>query len=187
VRRALAALALALVPAASSAVTLTLDEAAQREAVATGARSVANESYDAEWRVKNPAGDTVMVMTPFHRLAAASRNAAFNGKPLKASEPGRILKETKDRLVFWVELRGRAEDFARYYEPRLLVEDREIKAAFVQNERTAVRQEDGRYLARCMYGFPSRDVPGGGTATLVVSDGEGRDISRFTINLARMR
>jgi hypothetical protein len=89
--------------------------------VATGARSVANESYDAEWRVKNPAGDTVMVMTPFHRLAAASRNAAFND------------------------------------------------------------------LARCMYGFPSRDVPGGGTATLVVSDGEGRDISRFTINLARMR
>jgi hypothetical protein len=187
VRHALAALALALAPAAASGVTLTLDEAAQREALSTGARAVAHDGYDAEWRVKNAAGDTVLVMTPFHRLAAASRNAAFSGKPLKPNEPGRILKETKDRLVFWVELRGRAEDFARYYDARLLVADREIRPAFVQNERTAARQEDGRYLARCMYGFPSRDVPGRSSATLIVSDGDGKDVSRFTIDLARMR
>jgi hypothetical protein len=183
-----AALVVALLPAASaSAALLALDDAAQREAVATGARSVTNEGFDAEWRVKNAAGDTVTVMTPFHRLVAASRNAAFNGKPLKPNEPGRILKETKDRLVFWVELHGGVEDFARYYDARLLVGDREIRPAFVQNERTAARQESGRFLARCMYGFPSRDVPARATATLVVVDGDGKDVSRFTIDLARMR
>ena len=46
--------------------------------------------------------------------------------------------------MVWVSLRGGSEDFARYYVPRLLAGDREIKAAFVQNERTAIRQDDGR-------------------------------------------
>jgi len=187
VRRALAALALALVPAATSGAALTLDEAAQREAVRAGERGVTNEGFDAEWHVKNGAGDTATVITPFHRLAIAARHAAFSGKPLKPGEPARILKETKDRLVFWVQLHGAAEDFARFYDARLLVADREIKAAFAQNERTAARQDGGRYVARCVYGFPTRDVSGRGKATLIVSDSDGRDVSRFTIDLSKMR
>ena len=70
--------------------------------------------------------------------------------------------------------------------PRL-VGDREIKPTFVQNERTAQRQDDGRYLARCVYGFPTRDINGRGPATLIVADGDGRDVSRFAIDLGKMR
>ncbi|HEV8584566.1 MAG TPA: hypothetical protein VGT02_06310, partial [Methylomirabilota bacterium] len=98
-----------------------------------------------------------------------------------------VLKESRDRLVVWVELRGRGEDFARLYTPRLMVGDREVRAVFVQNERTASRQEDGRYLARCVYGFPSRDLDGRGRAALIVSDGDGRDVTRFNIDLGKMR
>lgn len=186
-RRALATLALALWPALAAGAALTLDEHGRREALRAGEKSVANDAFDAEWRVTNAGGDSLRVLTPFHRLVVAARHAAFNGKPLKAGEPEKILKENRERLLLWVELHGRTEDFARLYVPRLLVGDREIKPAFVQNERTASRQEDGRYLARCVYGFPTRDLDGRGRAALIVADGDGRDVSRFAIDLGTMR
>jgi hypothetical protein len=188
VTRVVLLLALALAcPGAAGAATLVLSERQQQEAIQAGERSVNDDAFDAEWRVTGAAGETATVMTPFHRLVIASRHAAFNGKPLKPGEPAKILKENRDRLVFWISLRGASEDFARYYVPRLLVGDREIKASFVQNERTAMRQDDGRYLARCVYGFPTREVKGAERVALVIGDGDGRDVSRFTIDLARMR
>jgi hypothetical protein len=187
VRRALAALALVLWPAVAAGAALTLDERAQAEAIRAGEKSVNDDAFGAEWRVQNGAGDTATVLTPFHRLVVAARHATFNGKPLKSGEPQRILREDRERLVIWVQLRGGAADFARRYAPRLVVGDREIKAAFVQNERTAARQEDGRYLAGCVYGFPSRDLDGRAKASLIVADGDGRDVSRFAIDFGKMR
>jgi hypothetical protein len=86
-----------------------------------------------------------------------------------------------------VVLRGPAEDFARHYVPRLLDGPREIKASSVQNERTAVRQEDGSYRARCIYRFPTRDIEARGRLALVVADADGRDVDHFTIDLSAMR
>ena len=186
-RRALAALALALWPAVGAGAALTLDEKARQEAIRVGERSVTNDAFDAEWRVKNGDGDTLSVLTPFHRLVVAARHATFNGKALKPGEPDKILKENRERLVVWAELHGNAEGFARLYVPRLVVGDLEIKPTFVQNERTAVKQEDGRYLARCLYGFPIRDLDGRARAALIVADGDGRDVTRFAIDLGRMR
>jgi len=71
--------------------------------------------------------------------------------------------------------------------PRLQVGDREIKASFVQNERTALRQDDGVYLARCVYGFPVRDLDGRARAALVIADADGRHVGRFTLDLSSMR
>lgn len=179
--------ALALGPALAAGAALTLDDNARREAIRAGEKSVTDDAFDAEWRVNNNRGESVSVLTPFHRLVVAARHATFNGKPLKPGEPDKILKENRERLVLWVELRGTSEDFARRYLPRLVVGDREIKAAFVQNERTASRQADGQYVARCVYGFPSRDLDGRAKAALIVADADGRDVSRFAIDLAAMR
>jgi hypothetical protein len=187
VNRGLVLLALVLWPAVAGGATFTLSERQKQEALRTGERSVTGDMLDAEWRVKNTTGETALVMTPFHRLAIAARHATFSGKPMKPGEPDRILKENRDRLILWVNLHGKSEDFARYYVPRLLVGDREVKASFVQNERTAIRQEDGRYVARCIYGFPTRDVNGRESVALVVADSDARDISRFVIDLAGMR
>ena len=179
---------LAVWPSVAAAATLALSESQQQEAIQAGESSVTVDAFDAEWRVPGAAaGEAVTVMTPFHRLAIAARHAAFNKKPLKSGEPAKILKENRDRLVFWTTLRGASEDFARYYVPRLVVGDREIKASFVQNERTAMRQSDGKYLARCVYGFPTKDVKGRERVGLVIGDGDGRDVSRFNIDLALMR
>jgi hypothetical protein len=185
--RAACLVALALWPASVSGAALTLSEGQRQEAVRAGERSVTAETFDAEWTIGGGSGQRAVVLTPFHRLAIAARHAAFSGKPLTAGDRDRVLRESRDRLVFWVSLRGRAEDFARHYVPRLVVGDREIKASFVQNERTAVRQEDGVYLARCVYGFPTRDVKGLERVALVVADGDGRDVTRFSIDLAAMR
>jgi len=64
---------------------------------------------------------------------------------------------------------------------------REIEPTFVQNERTAARLEDGAYLARCVYGFPTRDVTGRSRVLLIIRDVDGRDVSRFSIDLSTMR
>ena len=187
-KRALAA-ALVLVAAAEPtlAASLTLTDAQKREALRVGERSVTQEVFGAEWQVRNGHGETATVLTPFHRVALAGRNAAFEQRAVRPAEVERLLREQAGRLVLWVGLKGSREDFARYYVPRLVAGDREIKAAFVQNERTAARQDDGRYLARCVWGFPTRDLSPTARVVLVVGDAEGREVSRFTIDLGAMR
>ncbi|MGH7276564.1 MAG: hypothetical protein ACREIY_05995 [Candidatus Rokuibacteriota bacterium] len=179
---------LALVAGAPAlAASFALAPAERDQALRVGRRSVTNEAFDTEWRVANGAGDSVMVITPFHRLVLAARHAAFRNEKMKPDEPERLLQEQQDRLMIWLQLRGPREDFARFLAPRLILGDREVEPAFVQNERTAARQDNGGYLARCVYGFPTRDLTGKSRVLLVVRDPDGRDVSRFTIDLSTMR
>jgi hypothetical protein len=174
----------------AEAVSLTLGQEDIARAVAIGQRSVTSERpFDREWTVSNDNGERVVVMTPFHRLVVAGRHAAFKKEPLKPTEPEKILKEQKDRLPFWVHLKGTREDFARYYTPRLIVREgveRAIEPSFVQNERSAVPQGGG-FVARCVYGFPTKELAGTSRVVLVVRDADQRDVSRFTIDLSAMR
>jgi hypothetical protein len=187
--RPLALLALALLaPAApAGAVSLTLTAREKSEALTVGQRSVHREGFDAEWRVVNGAGESVTVITPFHRLVLAARHAAFKNERLKPGDPDKLLKEQGDRLVLWVNLRGDREEFARYYEPKLIAADLAIAPSFVQNERTAVRTDAGAFLARCVYGFPTKALVGKPRVALLIQDADGRDVSRFTLDLSSMR
>jgi hypothetical protein len=177
----------ALAAADAGGAAFTLSDADQREAVRAGERSTLSEGFDREWRVAGSDGTSLMVLTPFHRLLLSSRHAAFKNEPLKPTDIAKLLKQDAQRLVVWVTLRGRSEDFARHYVPRLADGTRDIRASFVQNERTALRQDDGTYLARCVYGFPVRDLDPRGRVVLTVADAEGRDVSRFSIDLSTMR
>jgi hypothetical protein len=187
--RALLVIAAVVLGAAgvAAAASFTLDDADKRAAIHAGERSTLAEGFDREWRVNGEGGQNLLVLTPFHRLLLASRNATFKNEPIKPVEVERVLKQDAQRLIVWATLRGQSADFARHYVPRLQDGDREIRATFVQNERTAVRQEDGGYLARCAYGFPVRDLDGHGRVALIVADSDGKDLSRFIIDLARMR
>jgi len=184
---ALLAAALPAAPAPALGASFTLTPAERAAALDVGRRSTTKEGFDAEWRVVNAAGDSVTVVTPFHRLAIAARHAAFRNERMKAREPERLLREQRDRLVIWAHLRGPREDFARFLAPRLILGEREIEAAFVQNEYTAAPRADGTYVARCFYGFPIRDLSGDSRVLLVVRDPDGREVSRFTIDLGAMR
>jgi hypothetical protein len=182
----LVALAAAGTPAARAA-SLALTPREQEEAIRVGERSVTSEVFGAEWRVGDDGGPSVTVITPFHRLALAARHAAFKGEPLKPEDRDRMLQELKDRLMLWVSLRGPREDFARHLAPRLLLGEREIQPVMVQNERTAVRQEGGGFLARNVYWFPTKDLTGTSRPTLVVRDPDGQVVARFAIDLGKMR
>jgi hypothetical protein len=164
-----------------------LGERERQEALQLGQRSVTSESFGEEWRVVAGSGESVTIMTPFHRLALAARHAAFKSEPLKPQDQDRVLQELKDRLVLWVHLHGSREDFARHLVPRLMAGARAIEPALVQNERTAARQHDGSYLARCVYSFPTKDVTGAARVSLVVREADGQQVANFPIDLSRMR
>jgi hypothetical protein len=154
--------------APADAALFTLMPRDRDEAVRVGRRSVTAEDWGGEWRVDAGAGQLVTVMTPFHRLALAARNSAFQDKDLKT-------------------LRGARVDFARFYTPALVARQQEIKASFTQNERTALRGEDGQYTARCLYVFPAEGLDPRSTVTLLVRDGEEKVVARFTVDLSSMR
>ena len=116
-------------PLPAAGVALTLGDGERREALKVGERSVTSDTFDLEWRVIGGTGESLLVMSPFHRLALAARHAAFKNDTLKPSDIERVVKQDANRLVVWVSLRGGSEEFARYYVPRLLAGDREIKAS----------------------------------------------------------
>ena len=183
---ALAGWLVAATPASGAFLSLT--EAQQAEALRVGQRSVNTEArFDTEWRVENPTGESVTVMTPFYRLALASRNAAFKNEPVKPQDQDKLLQQLRERLMVWVELHGPREDFARYYTARLLLADREVEPAFVQNERTGLRRANGSFLARSVYAFPNREIGPDAKLVLVIRDPGGQQISRFAIELGKMR
>jgi hypothetical protein len=184
---AIAALVFLVVPTPAAAMSFALSERQAQEAVEVGEHSVTGDTVGTEWRVRNAAGVVVTVMTPFHRLAFAARHAAFRNEPLKPRDRSRILKEQQDRLILWVELKGATEDFARFFTPRLLTGARQIEPSFTQNERTAAHGDDGKFLARCVYAFPTKLLVETGKVVLVVRDGDGRDVASIAIDLATMR
>ena len=170
------------------AASFSLTEQETAAAIEVGQRSVGSEEFDREWRVDGAGGSSVTVLTPFHRLALAARNATFKNEPLKRREIEELLKDHRDRLIVRATLHGDRVDFARWYHPFLLVPGQEpVKPSFVQNERTALRQEDGRYLARCVYSFPTAGLTPRGQVTLLIRDRDGRDVTRFTEDLSVMR
>ncbi len=184
----LALLALLVSTPPAGGALLTLSDREQAEAMRVGQRSVTTETgFDGEWRVENAAGENLTVITPFYRLALAARNAAFKNEVMKPQDRDKMLRDLRERLMFWVHLQGTREDFARYYTPRLLAGDLEIEPVFVQNERTGLRQTNGSFLARSIYAFPTKDVTGKSKVVLVIRDPEGQLVSRFAVDLAKMR
>jgi len=169
------------------AALFTLTPQDRDEAMRVGRRSVTVENWGSEWRVGGGEGQLVTVMTPFHRLALAARNSAFQDKELKPRDVDSVLKDQQGKVVLWAILRGAKVDFARFYIPRLMARQQEIKASFTQNERTALRGEDGQYTARCLYVFPAEGLDPRGTMMLVVRDGEEKVVAKFAVDLSAMR
>ena len=180
-------LACLLAGAPLRAASFSLTEQETEAAIQVGQRSVVSEEFGREWRVDGADG-SLTVLTPFHRLTLAARKAAFKKGTLKPREIEQLLKEHQGKLLFWARLHGGRVDFARWYQPVLLVAGREaMRPSFVQNERTALRQEDGRYLARCLYSFPTEGLIPNGRVTLLIRDQDSKDVARFTVDLGAMR
>jgi len=171
-----------------AAASLALSPGERGEAIQAGRKSVISDEFGGEWRVKGSApGQSVTVVTPFHRLALAARNSAFRNEEMRPRDVDAALKEQGGGLALWVTLKGSGAEFARLYVPALTSGDRPIKASFVQNERTARREEDGSYTAQCLYVFPAEGLKANDKITLVVKDVEEKPVATFTFDLSTMR
>jgi hypothetical protein len=169
------------------AMSVVLTDRDREQAIRAGKKSIVAEEFGGEWRVKDAAGQTLTVMTPFHRLALAARNSAFQSKELKPKDVESVLKGSEGTLAFWVTLRGGKADFARFYTPEMLSGSQTVRPSFVQNERTALRESDGRYAAQCVYAFPAENVDPKGRVVLVIRDADEKEVAKFTVDLAAMR
>ena len=173
--------------APGEAVSFALTDRDREQAVRAGKKSVVVEEFGTEWRVKDASGQTLTVMTPFHRLALAARNSTFRSQELKPKDVETLMKDYEGKLAFRVTLRGGKTDFARFYAPTLVAGAQEVKASFVQNERTPLREDDGRYAAQCLYVFPAEGLNPKGRVVLVVKDADEHEVAKFTVDLAAMR
>jgi hypothetical protein len=169
------------------AVSFALADHDREQAIRAGKKSVIDAQFGAEWRLKDGSGQAVVVMTPFHRLALAARNSAFRSQELRPRDVDSMMKDAEGKLNFRVTLRGDKTDFARYYKPTLMAGSQEVKATFVQNEHTALREEDGRFAAKCVYEFPTEGLDPKGRVVLIVRDFDEREVAKFTVDLAAMR
>ena len=156
-----AAVALGLLgaPGTSPALVGDLTPAGMQEAIDAGTASLTDDEFVEEWQLRLPGGEEVLVSTPFSRLALAARQAAIKGEALSEKQRQEQFDRGLGRIQLLVTMYGRERDFARWYQPALVVSGREIKAAFAQNERTPLRLEDGRYAARNVYVFPLEGLP----------------------------
>lgn len=181
----LTALGVAAAPSAA-AMSFALSEPEQAEAIGAGRRSITSETFGDEWTMRDASGQTLTVVTPYYRLALAARNAAFRGADLTPRDIASLVREGGARFVVRVTLRGSRADFARFASPTLTDGKALITATFVQNERAALREDDGRYTAHCVYAFPVQGLTGRERVTLVVRDGD-RETARFTVDLSTIR
>lgn len=187
-RVAAAALAVGLTPGPGAAILPALSPADVEEALELGRTSVTQEDFGEEWRVRLPDGEEIVVTTPFSQLAHAARQAAFRGEPLTDKQRQEQIDRAKGRIQLLVTMYGSRVDFARWYQPTLQVGDRVVKATLAQNERTALRLEDGRFAARNLYVFPIEGLPPRGVVTLAIQHSvERREVLRARLDLAKMR
>jgi hypothetical protein len=170
------------------AASFTLTPQEREEAIQLGKRSVVNEEFGSEWTVGgDEPGQAVTVMTPFYRLALAARHSAFKNQELKQKDIETLLRNQEGTLTLWTTLTGGKTDFARFYAPVLVNGQRQIKASFSQNERTARREEDGSYTARCLYVFGAESLKPNDKLVLIVKDSGDKQVAKFTLDLSVMR
>lgn len=161
-----------------------------REAIDAGVASITQDEFAEEWQLRLPGGEDIVVSTPFSRLALAARQAAIKGESLTEKQQQEQIDRGKGRIQLLVTMHGGpSRSFARFYQPVLLVNGREVKATFVQNERTPLIQEDGRLASRNVYVFPLEGLPTDGVVTLVVraAPPEQKEVLRAKLDLGKFR
>jgi hypothetical protein len=159
-----------------------------QEAIELGRQSIVQEDFGDEWRLALSDGAEIVVTTPFSRLTLAARQAAFKSEPLSDKARQEAIDRSKGKLQLVVAMVGPAVDFARWFQPVLMVGSKEVKPAFAQNERTALKREDGRFVARNVYVFPLEGLPPRGSVTLVVRHAvDGKEVLKTSLDLSAFR
>ncbi len=114
----------------------------------------------------------------------------MKGESLTEKQQKEQIDRGKGRIQLLVTMHGGPSRELRPLLPAgLLVNGREVKATFVQNERTPLVQDDGRLAARNVYVFPLEGLPASGVVTLVVKGAppEQKEVLRARLDFGKFR
>ena len=170
-----------------------LNDEQTKEAILFGKRSVKQDVMDfiKEWSADlgNDKG-TAFLITEFLALANASRDAALRSMELNKFDIEDTLAKSSGKIVFRVSVFGSNAAFAKDYTAIIRSGAKTIPTTFWKNgdgEQYGDGKSHPAFVSDNDYYFPSEGVDFNAPLALVVQDREGKEVARFSFDLAKLR
>ena len=165
----------------------------QRDAaIKYGKKGVRMEVSDfiKEWSVNNGDKGFAFIITEFLALAFASQQSAMKSAELNNFDIEDTLAKSAGKLVFRVTLFGSTDSFAKDYTAVVRAGDKTVPATFWNNP-PGESYGDGKtkpaFVTDSDFYFPADGIDPNSTITLAVQDKEGKEVTKFQFDLAKMR
>jgi hypothetical protein len=162
------------------------------EAIKYGKRSVKMDvpEFIKEWSINNGNNGFAFIITEYLALAFAARQAALQSSDLNPFDIEDTLAKSSGKLVFRVSLFGNTDSFSKDYTAVLRVGDKAFPSTYWNNP-PGEAYGDGKtkpaFVADSDFYFPSEGLDPNSVVLFVVQDKDGKDVSKFSFNLAKMR
>ncbi len=162
------------------------------DAIKYGKRSVKMDvpEFIKEWSIDNGNNGFAFIITEYLALAFAARQAALQSSDLNPFDIEDTLAKSSGKLVFRVSLFGNTDSFSKDYTAVLRVGDKVFPSTYWNNP-PGEAYGDGKtkpaFVADSDFYFPSEGLDPNSVVLFVVQDKDGKDVSKFSFNLAKMR
>jgi hypothetical protein len=162
------------------------------DAIKYGKRSVKMDvpEFIKEWSVDNGNNGFAFIITEYLALAFAARQAALQSSELNNFDIEDTLAKSSGKLVFRVSLFGNTDSFTKDYTAVLRVGDKAFPSTYWNNP-PGEAYGDGKtkpaFVADSDFYFPSEGLDPNSVVLFVVQDKDGKDVSKLSFNLAKMR
>lgn len=165
----------------------------QRDAaIKYGKRGVRTDVMDfiKEWSVNNGDKGFAFIITEFLALAFAAQQAAMRSAELNNFDIEDTLAKSAGKLVFRVTLFGDTNSFAKDYTAVVQTGEKTVPATFWNNP-PGESYGDGKtkpaFVTDSDFYFPAEGIDPNATITLLVKDKDGKEVTKFQFDLAKMR
>ena len=157
------------------------------DAIKYGKRGVKTDvrEFIQEWSVDNGKNGFSFIITEYLALAFASRQAS--PADLNNFDIEDTLAKSSGKLVFQVSLLGNTETFSKDYTAVLRVGDKTFPSTYWTNPPGEAHDDGKTFEANSEYYFPSEGIDSSAVVLLVVQDKDGKDVAKFSFNLAKIR
>lgn len=162
------------------------------DAIKYGKRSVKMDvpEFIKEWSIDNGNNGFAFIITEYLALAFAARQAALQSSDLNPFDIEDTLAKSSGKLVFRVSLFGNTDSFSKDYTAVLRVGDKTFPSTYWNNP-PGEAYGDGKtkpaFVADSDFYFPSEGLDPNSVVLFAVQDKDGKDVSKFSFNLAKMR
>jgi hypothetical protein len=162
------------------------------EAIKYGKRSVKMDvpEFIKEWSINNGNNGFAFIITEYLALAFAARQAALQSSDLNPFDIEDTLAKSSGKLVFRVSLFGNTDSFSKDYTAVLRVGDKAFPSTYWNNP-PGETYGDGKtkpaFVADSDFYFPSEGLDPNSVVLFVIQDKDGKDVSKFSFDLAKMR